>query len=77
LLAERIPGAPLYPLILSELARIEQTKGAAARFEAFSGLGVLAVRELDCADGEPGQLAELIFDISAALRVEAGLPYWA
>jgi hypothetical protein len=67
----------MYPAILATLAGVERVQGAASRFGEARPLGVLAVRELDGAGGDQERLAEAVFSLLQALRVEAGLPPYA
>lgn len=86
-LAMRVPGAPIYPLVLDELDVIESALGVGPRgaFEASRPLGVLAVRELDessCPDigselPEAAELRDIILRVRDGLRRIAGLPSWA
>ena len=75
----RVPGAPLYRFVLDQLDEVERALQVDVRkaFESSRSLGVIAVRELDGADGDAGELERLISRIRDGLRQLAGLPYWA
>lgn len=77
-LMTRHPGVPHYPLILSEIDRIQTALGEGSRsaYEASRSLGVFLVREFDGLGGEYEELAEAIFRLQRGLRESAGIRYW-
>ena len=74
--SDRFPKTSVYPIVLSLLDAIETAMGCSPldAFEAARPLGVLAVRELDEADGPAGNLGSHCFEIREGLRILAGLP---
>ncbi len=77
-LMTRHPGVPHYPLILSDLDRIQVALGQGSRpaYEASRSLGVFVVREFEGLGGEYAELAEAIFKLQSGLRESAGIRYW-
>ena len=76
LLTERHPTHPLYPKIVAYLEQIGGVADARKRYEDLRPLGVVAVRELDGAEGEYQALASAIFHLqSEAWRAAGSPPY--
>ena len=77
-LTRQVPRASVYPLVSKMLDDTETKLAVSARraCDAARDLGVLAVRELDGAEGAAGELASLCFEIRDAARRACGLPYW-
>ena len=74
----RVPRATVFPLVIGYLGDVEEAlrKGARQAVDASRGLSIIAVRELEDAEGDAMKLRELLFQITDGLRKAAGLEYW-
>lgn len=78
-LSASTPNGVVFEAVIDQLDAAERALQGSARgaFEASRPLGVLAVRELEDAPGQTGELRRMLLEVRDGLRVLAGLPYYA